>query len=475
MEVCILRNNLTANVFGVKNDLIASYIEREQVDEKFRNAVAGGNEVIVYGSSKQGKTSLLLRNLHRDDYIKVECTPNTAPEDIYKSALRQLKVKFTESITQNDSYEHGGKLSGSIKIKIPFIGGGDVNAEAMDSKTSGESKQVTHIEYNLALAQDVSELLREYAEGKFIVLENFHYLSHEAQKTLSYDLRVFQDQQITFIILGIWREANRLVQFNGDLLDRISEVPVEPWSKDDIRDVIKKGERLLNVDFSWVLEMLIDASFDSIGVVQEICKLCCLEAGVKETAQKKINITVPLLKLAIDNKTQEYGVRHIRNLEAFADVPRKTSNQSGKPSLAIPYYFVLLLLENDFEDIERGIHRTTIHDEIRKIHHRPEDVRSGDLSNFLHNITQHQISKDINPPFVDYDRNSKRLRVIDSSLYFFLRNCDREVIIRDIPNPIEETVTKVSVPKFKPAKKHNIEEIQKSFDFDRKNKKFGSE
>jgi hypothetical protein len=26
----------------------------------------------------------------------------------------------------------------------------------------------------------------------------------------------------------VWREKNRVVQFNGDLLDRLEEIPVEP-------------------------------------------------------------------------------------------------------------------------------------------------------------------------------------------------------------------------------------------------------
>jgi hypothetical protein len=30
------------------------------------------------------------------------------------------------------------------------------------------------------------------------------------------------------------------------------------------------------------------------------------------------------------------------------------------------------------------------------------------------------------------------LKVIDSSLYFFLKHCDREEILEDIPNPLED-------------------------------------
>jgi hypothetical protein len=428
----------TADVFGVKSTLIKSYIERDAVDEKFKSAITDGNEVIVYGSSKQGKTSLILNHLDEKQYVKVECSPQTQPIDIYKSILRQMDIVYVESETVMDGSEHGGKLGAGFKIKIPFIGDTSATAEVSDKNSKKQSTTTTYVEYNLALAQDVSELLKKFEIDRYIVIENFHYLEQSVQETLAYDLRVFQDHHLIFIVLGIWREANRLIQFNGDLLDRVTEVPVEPWERSDFHRVISKGGELLNVDFNEVKDQLISDSFDSVGVVQEICKHCCLISGVTETSPNKVVITTDILNKALEVKSGEYGVRHIRNFEAFVDIARRTSNQSGKPSLAFPYYFIKLLLTHKFDNIERGLSRAVLLDEIRKIHHRPDDVRSGDLGKFLHNLTEHQISKKIQPPFVDYDRGGKVLKVIDSSLYFFLKHCDREEILEDIPNPLED-------------------------------------
>jgi hypothetical protein len=313
-----------------------------------------------------------------------------------------------------------------------------LGGEVADKQSDKISKKETYIEYNLSLAQDIAELLEKMHFDKYVILENFHYLQQDVQEALAFDLRAFQDHHIIFIILGIWREANRLVQFNGDLLDRVTEIPVEPWSADDFKKVIIKGSSLLNVDFSEIETQLIEDSFDSIGVVQEIAKLCCHAADVYETANETVKLNISHLESALKQKAEDYGVRHIRNFEAFVDITRKTSNQSGKPSLAFPFYFIKLLLSHKFDEIEKGLSRATLLEEIRKIHHRPEDVRSGDLGAFLHNISQHQISKKIQPPFVDYDRGGKILKVIDSSMYFFLKHCDREEILEDIPNPIQE-------------------------------------
>jgi hypothetical protein len=428
----------TTDVFGVKSTLIKSYIEREAVDEKFKAALSSGNEIVIYGSSKQGKTSLLLKHLDVTKYIKVECSPQTTTIDIYKSVLRQLRITFIESETVESTVEKGFKVGGGFKVKVPFIGETGINPELSNQTGQTKEQNTMHVEYNLVLAQDVSELLQTQRFNKFIVLENFHYLPNEVQETLAYDLRIFQDYGFIFIILGIWREANRLVQFNGDLLDRVTEVPVEPWDRNDFLKVIEKGEKLLNVDFSNIKKQVIDESFNSVGVVQEICKLSCLEAGLKSTSQDTVYITNEHFEVAKIKKAKEYGVRHIRNFESFVDVRVRISTQSGKPSLAYPYYFIRLLLTHDFQEIHNGLSRVQLLEEIRRIHHRPSDVRSSDLGQFLHNITRHQINKRIQPPFVDYDRGGKTLKIIDSSLYFFLKHCNRAEILADIPNPVED-------------------------------------
>ncbi|WP_228275391.1 hypothetical protein, partial [Acinetobacter oleivorans] len=147
----------TGDVFGVKSKLIASYVERLEVDSKFQEAITEGNEIIVYGSSKQGKTSLILRHLKEDQYVKVECSPQTQTIDIYKSILRQLNITFIESETTENTIEHGGKITGSFKVKVPLFLDTNIGGDIADKHINKESTKENYIEYNLSLAQDVSE------------------------------------------------------------------------------------------------------------------------------------------------------------------------------------------------------------------------------------------------------------------------------------------------------------------------------
>lgn len=423
----------TLDVFGVVNRIIESYVEREQVDGAFQTALNLNKQIVVYGSSKQGKTSLIKKHLDPSSVIQIQCAPVTQLIDIYSAIIRQSDVQLLTDIStqETDSGEVGGSFK--VKAKVPFLVEVEGGASGKGGTGKTQTREYKTVEYNLGLAQDVAELLKHHNFTKLIVLDNFHYLQEEVQKHFAFDLRIFQETDIRFIILGIWRERNRLTQFNGDLQDRVVEVAVEPWENKDFTRVIQKGSDILNVDFSEIFSTLVESSFDSIGVFQELCKESCLAARVAETLLEKRKILAENLQTAIAKKLEDYSARHLRSFETFADSGSRS--RYGQIPLFIPYYFLRVLLRSDFQTIMKGLKRKNIHDEIRAIHHRPDDIRPTDMSNFLYNITKYQISKQINPPLFDFDRSINTLKIIDSTLYFFLRNCDREQVLEEITPP----------------------------------------
>jgi hypothetical protein len=421
----------TSKVFGVSNEKIESYIEREKVDDLFKSGIRSNKHIIVFGSSKQGKTALTNRHVIETECVKIDCSPETNPVDIYKSVLRQLNIEF--EVEKNTTNEISGELNSEVtaKVSVPFISG-DASLGAVVSGSKTSDVKTVKIEYNLNLPQDISEILRKINFKKRIILENFHYLKEEVQKQLAFDLRVFEDNNILFVILGIWREKNRLAQFNGDLQDRLIEIPVEPWEKEDFKKVVNIGEGLLNVSFNNVLSKIEEVSFDSIGVFQEMCKESCFAAGVLETSKEIITLTEEHFLKAVDKKMDDYRGRHTRSIECFVEQTKKSNDAVP---LYLAYYFIKFLFEQNFEIIVGGLKRPDIHAGIKKNHHRPDDVRSSDMSNFLHNIVPSQISKSIVPPIFDYDSNSRTLKIIDSTFYFFLRNSNLNEIFEDFDKP----------------------------------------
>ncbi|PZR28267.1 MAG: hypothetical protein DI535_07635 [Citrobacter freundii] len=422
----------TNQVYGVSNDLIDTYIERLAVDETFTKGLQKNKHIIVYGASKQGKTSLTNKHLTEEQYVKVNCSPTSTTLDIYSSIARQLDIEIVESHDISTTIGGEVKIGLKAKIRIPFFGGGDAETEASASTDKVNGRTYKVINYNLALAQDLSELLKDTKFTRRIILENFHYLNEEIQKQLAIDLRIFEDYNILFIILGIWREKNRLAQFNGDLLDRVIEVPVEPWERDDLKKIVVEGFPLLNTTFENVVDYIIDSCFDSVGVFQEICKESCYAAGVQGTQEVQVEITQENVNVAIRKKLEDYSSRHTRCLESFIE---QRARSSQEVPLYIPYYFIKVLFQEPIDLIIQGLKRKPLQEKIRDLHHRPDDVRPSDMGYFLKNIVSSQISKGISPPIFDFDNSTNSIKIIDSTFYFFIKNCDRQGVIEDLAIP----------------------------------------
>ncbi|MFU2317786.1 hypothetical protein [Rahnella sp. PCH160] len=82
------------NVFGVSRDPVASYIERSSVDNALSDALETTKQIVVYGSSKQGKTALLQRHLQEEERVTYHCGPTSVAEDIYRSFLRSHGIEI---------------------------------------------------------------------------------------------------------------------------------------------------------------------------------------------------------------------------------------------------------------------------------------------------------------------------------------------------------------------------------------------
>ncbi len=430
------------DVFGVSARPVLSYVERTDVDTRFNEAIASDKEVIVYGSSKQGKTALVSKHLPYDENILVSLTPKMTVLDMYQIILGKAGVQVITGFIDKRSSEANVGVSTKFRALLPLFGSAEAGVSGEVKAGSGRENRYEEIPLNLELPQHVADLLQRVGSRRWVILENFHYLNDDAQKQFAFDLRAFQELGVRFVILGVWREKNRMAQFNGDLLDRIIETPVEPWTETDFRRVVQKGSEVLNIEIAGALvDGAVSASFSSIGVFQELLKGLCSEAGIAATQRSRIAINDPsMLAHAVTLKASDYAARHQRALEAIAAGHSSGGQKGDLPPLYLPYYLVRVILEGGYEAIANGIRRTDLHDRIRAIHHRGDDVRGSDMSNLLGGLGNLQAVKSISPPIIDYDSQNRLLQVVDSTFYFFIKNADLKEILQSIPNPLETEI-----------------------------------
>ena len=78
VDVVILRD-----AFGVGRDVPLNYVTRPNVDEKFVESLTRDKHVVIFGSSKQGKTTLRRHCLEEDDCIVVSCLNTMSLADLH--------------------------------------------------------------------------------------------------------------------------------------------------------------------------------------------------------------------------------------------------------------------------------------------------------------------------------------------------------------------------------------------------------
>ena len=248
--------NKTQDVYGIQRKLPLNYIVRT-VDGIFKDSLDREHHVVIFWSSKQGKTSLRKKNLVDDDYIIVHCSNKW---DIYQLNINILKqAGFSILVSETKT------ILGKAKVKATFGFNMIAKTEA-ETEIEGEMSKTTEVkefEIDPDDVNDVISALKKLKFNKYIVLEDFHYLKPEIQTDFSVELKAFhENSQITFIIIWVWLEENRLIALNWDLSGRVKSVNADEWTDKNLMDLIHAGEQLLNIKFDdSSKEKIINTSF----------------------------------------------------------------------------------------------------------------------------------------------------------------------------------------------------------------------
>ena len=225
-----------SDVYGIGRDLPLNYVSRKSVDENFVANLTRDKHVIIYGSSKQGKTSLRKNCLKDDDYIVVHCSNKWGIAELHAAILKRVGYEVTQSSTKTTT----GKNKIVASFKATFLGTGvEASGEKEDSKSTAVVKTPLELD-----PEDVNDIITALADfRRFIVLEDFHYLPIDTQKDFSVALKAFHEQsKLCFIIVGVWLEEGRLTVYNGDLTGRVVAVNADKWTKVELAEVIAAAQ-----------------------------------------------------------------------------------------------------------------------------------------------------------------------------------------------------------------------------------------
>ena len=425
--------HLTADVFGVSRDVPISYVERDHVDDKLIENLTRDKHVIIFGSSKQGKTCLRRHCLEDDDYILVQCQ-NTW--DISKLSESILKgAGYEVEVSSSRTMEGKSKLHVKAKASFSLFGvGTGVEGGSEGERGTKEEKTTEPLELDPSDPNDLVRALKQIEFSKFIVLEDFHYLPQETQEHFAFALKtVHESSKITFLIVAVWREENRLIVHNGDLAGRVISVDADAWSADDLMKVFEAGEALLNVQFPAAFKAeLIKTALNSVYIVQECCYKACKKHGINETQEKLFSFPTDIEGASLVAEViQEQGARYSSFLTNFA---------AGFQDTQLEMYKWLLypVVTATIPELEKGLSYGAMRQRIQSKHPLREGLNAGNLTQALISVPNLQARKNIKPFVLDYDRSNLRLSVVDKGFLIWLAAQDRGQLLESLGLPTLE-------------------------------------
>lgn len=241
-----------------------------------------------------------------------------------------------------------------------------------------------------------------------VIIDDFHKLDSNIKSKMSDLLKNLADEESDdskLIVIGINKTGKSLMDYSSDLRSRISIIKFESNPADKVKELIEKGEAVLNIDLN-VKEDIVRDSRGAFHIAQMLAHNACLQAGVIQKGDVFIRteISYEALKEVVLNELDL----------SFSDITTKfVKGQRVKKGSRAPYLHVLYWLSQAEDwsiNLEAALvdypnHKNSVGQIITKGHletHFKSDERFSDVIYFNPETTEISIE---DPKFSFYMRN----------------------------------------------------------------------
>ncbi|MDH5360393.1 MAG: hypothetical protein OEX03_07505 [Gammaproteobacteria bacterium] len=392
-------------VFGVSHEILEdSYVDRGNLDKEIARNLSRKSHIALRGASKCGKSWLRQKSI--PDALVVQCRLKTTVTDIYTDALSQLGIRLVIEEATKDSIKGkveatataGFELITKLKVKL----GLESNQE--DSK---KGKMAGHDINDLRF---ISDLIKE--SGKRLVIEDFHYLSLDERKKLSFDLKALWDYGCFVVIIGVWTRTNLLIALNPDLSDRIIEIPVE-WSSDELSQIIRNGGESLKLEFGEALiSSIVNDCYNNAGLLQKLV-LAYLDEEDIETEKASILLVnnIPKFESAAMSHAEQLDTLYQQFAKDVSSGIRKRKDATG-----IYAHAMAAIVSADDELLLMGF---PLDDILAIAHGRQPRIIKTNLRTALQKLEELQVDEDGRGLVIAFNEATDEVSVIDRRLLFY--------------------------------------------------------
>jgi energy-coupling factor transporter ATP-binding protein EcfA2 len=273
-----------------------AFVEREAINNKLVNALqTPGKQIVVYGHSGSGKTTLLVNKLHQlyEHHVTTPCMKGVTFDQLMLDAFDQLGPYFVSESSSARKATNSSEIAATYKL---------ISAKLSESTTTEESNKKQR-----ALPPQLTpqNLARFMGDAKCCwVLEDFHKIEDSEKQRLSQLMKVFMDmsdqyEELKIVALGAVDTARQVVDYDPEMKNRVAEIRVDLMIPDEIKEIIGKGEKALNIAFEPLTKAAI-ATYSSglASVCHHLCLNICDAAGLEGTHPGDTPLQIPRSALA---------------------------------------------------------------------------------------------------------------------------------------------------------------------------------
>jgi energy-coupling factor transporter ATP-binding protein EcfA2 len=280
--------HLVSKVFTPTTPAKLSFVERDAINDRLVDALTTpGKQVVVFGHSGSGKTTLLRYKLEQlyEGEITTRCTNSMTFDSIVLDAFDQLGAFYTVERSGSSTK----KIGAEFKIEYQSI-------KAGMSRSVEVSKKET--EKLILPPQLTAPTLARFlgVAGLCWVLEDFHKIAPSEKSKLAQMMKVFMDTageypEVRTVAIGAVGTARQVIECDPEMRNRVAEIEVPLMTDDELREIICRGEDLLNVTFPAKVKIaIVKYSNGLASICHQICLNSCRAAGVFETCDETLKI-----------------------------------------------------------------------------------------------------------------------------------------------------------------------------------------
>lgn len=363
---------LLGEVFTPSKPADITFVPRNEINKRLDRAIkTSGKQIILYGFSGVGKSSLLYKKLEEfeTNYIKTSCITGMTIQDIVIDAFNQLDIYYPLQKEENETNSVGGDIQASFWILKAGI----------KVETKGDSKITQKKAVELPITPQ--NLAKYIGNANLVwVIEDFHKIEESHKKQMAQIMKVFMDSSTTFpnlkiIALGAVNSAREVVQYDSEMRSRISELEVPLMSHDNLKRIIETGETLLNIKFSDnVINRIVTYSSGLPSVTHQLCQLLCELNNILKTQDKSSRIQNDKFNEAIEEYLED-------NSDSFKSIFEQATkiihNRKEENPIDLLNYIVELSKDNfNINELKEVIQRTK------------KDYKGNNLKKYIEEFTQ---------------------------------------------------------------------------------------